>query len=291
MTALAIERLTKFGGLYPAHGNFPIEANTRVFKGAQVGLNAAGNVIPAQANTCLIVLGKATATYNNLTGSPDYSGLAGAVMVEVEYGIFGWDSVSSPAADVITQAQLPCTVYALDDHTVTFTSQQGTLPLAGLATEITTDPNTAAQKIMVFQGPITAGFLASGLQKRSLTVGFAQLTAAALTMAFNLDQVVPANARIIGYSIDLATPFTGGAIATMTVSIGSAGDPAALVAGANVLAAAVDGQASTLPLGKAPHRLYTAATQLIATFTATAANVNAATAGACTITVLFEVLP
>ena len=46
MAALAIERLTKFAGLVPSRGTYPIKANVKIYKGALVALDSAGRVQP-----------------------------------------------------------------------------------------------------------------------------------------------------------------------------------------------------------------------------------------------------
>lgn len=83
------------------------------------------------------------------------------------------------------------------------------------------------------------------------------ITHADLTDADGQQDIVigtpPAGARCLGVNIKLATPFSGGTASAVTVDIGSAGDPDKLIDGANLFAAAVDGQASTRPLGIAPN--------------------------------------
>jgi hypothetical protein len=64
------------------------------------------------------------------------------------------------------------------------------------------------------------------------------------------------------------------------------GDVDALVDGAN-LAVAVDGNASTRPLGIAPNKYFASATQLLATFLSGSGNLADASAGECTIEVYF----
>lgn len=130
---------------------------------------------------------------------------------------------------------------------------------------------------------------AGGIAKRTVTVGHADLTAAALTEAVNIGTALPANARILGVAIKLATPFSGGGASAVSVDIGSSGDADAIVDGANLFAAAVDGQASTQPVGIAPSKHFATATQLTATFISDV-NVVGLTAGAVTIDVIYAVL-
>mgnify|MGYP001610441311 CR=1 len=129
--------------------------------------------------------------------------------------------------------------------------------------------------------------------KKTLTVAHGDLTEGGVgaTQAINLDTALPANARIIGRTLKLATPFTGGAVASCAVDIGTAGDPDAIVDGADVFTAAVDGQASTDPSGIAPNKHFAAGGQLLATFIPDAGHtLLELTAGSIVIDVLYTVL-
>ena len=138
MTALAQERLTTSTAILPSRGSFPIEANTRIWKGSLVALNAAGNLVPAGTAGAVSVVGKASATYNNLTGSSDFSGLAGATNVEVEFGKFGW--TNSPAGvDFITNANVGQPCFAADDNTVALTNGGSNRLPAGIIGEVGLD--------------------------------------------------------------------------------------------------------------------------------------------------------
>jgi hypothetical protein len=137
--------------------------------------------------------------------------------------------------------------------------------------------------------PLADDAYAARVQKKTLTVGHADLTDADGSQTVNLDTALPANARIVGVNVKLATPFSGGTASAVSVDVGSAGDPDALVDGADLFAAAVDGQASTMPSGIAPHKHFALSTQLTATFAAND-DVLDLTAGACTIEVLYAVL-
>lgn len=146
MTALSLERLTPFAGSHPARGTYPIKANVRIFKGAMVGLDSAGRAMPANtiANGCLRIVGKASATYDNRTGST-LGGAAGAVDVEVEFGVFQFANSSS--TDAIAAADVGKVVYAVDDQTVALTSNTDLRPVAGIVTEV------VSSKPYVYMGP------------------------------------------------------------------------------------------------------------------------------------------
>ena len=136
MTALAIERETDFAGLIPARGTYPIKANVRIFKGAIVGLDAAGRAMPGDtiANGCVKVVGKASATYDNRTGSV-LGGAADAVDVEVEFGVFGYLTATGGGDDIANDdAGKLC--YVVDDQTLALTSATNTRAVAGVVTEV-----------------------------------------------------------------------------------------------------------------------------------------------------------
>ncbi len=152
MTALDTERMTNFAGVTPARGTFPIKANVQIFKGALVGLDSAGRAMPGDtvANGCLAAVGKASATYDNRTGS-ELGGAAGACNVEVEYGVFQW--ANSGGGDVIAADDVGKVCYVVDDQTVALTSNTDTRGIAGFITEV------RDSKAYVFMGPHVAGLI------------------------------------------------------------------------------------------------------------------------------------
>ena len=138
------------------------------------------------------------------------------------------------------------------------------------------------------QNGFANGGSVAGVQKVTATIGFAQLTAAALTMTLSLGALLPANARIISRELRLPTAFSGGAIASLTASVGIAGG-SEVVNAANVFTGAPAAQKG--PDGLDPNELLAAGGQLQVTFTSTVANVNAATAGSLTIDVMYIIAP
>lgn len=292
MTALAQERLTKdIGFPLPVRGSYPIAANTRIFKGSQVAVDSAGRAIPATtiAGGAVRVVGKASSTVDNRTGS-ELGGAAGAASVEVEFGCYGWEN--STSADEIANDDVGKPCFAVDDQTVALTDGSSTRRAAGFISEV------RGGKVYVHQSP-TFGKMAEAiavtdagitLQKRSVTIDHTDLTASTTTETESIGSALPDDARILGVGLELATPFAG-ITGPVTVDIGSAGDVDALVDGANLTDAAVDGQASTRPAGIAPNKHFASATQLIATFLSASGNLEDCSAGEVTIDVLFAVLP
>jgi hypothetical protein len=156
-----------------------------------------------------------------------------------------------------------------------------------------TDSTTGRWLILATQAELTGG--ASAPQKASVTVAFGALAAGnsnGLAVSANLGAALPANARILGAALRLTTPFTGGGATAVTVDIGTAGDPIAIVAAADALHAAVDGMAFTQPAGKAPNKFFATSAQLLARFTPDGSHtLLGLTAGSITIDVLYSVLP
>ncbi len=115
---------------------------------------------------------------------------------------------------------------------------------------------------------------------------FGDLSIAGTSKVLDLGSL-PNNARVLGTRVALATPFTGGAISAVSAKLGTTGDDDALLAAADILSAAVDGEASTHTNGISPNKKFAAGAALKATFTSTGANLSALTAGACTIEVMY----
>src|SRR5262249_50258134 len=98
MTALGADRKTdKLGTedvVYPGLLRYPVEANTTIYGGALVAINAAGNAVPASSIGALKCLGRAERQIaNQSTGGtvgPDgiASGAAGSIAVPVRQGVF-----------------------------------------------------------------------------------------------------------------------------------------------------------------------------------------------------------
>ncbi len=155
------------------------------------------------------------------------------------------------------------------------------------------DPSTAPGRwhVVASEAILATTDAAIALQKRTVTIGHADLTDADTSQTIDIGAVLPANARILGRSIHTVTAFSGGSVSALAVDIGTSGDVDAIVDGADLFAAAVDGQAATLPDGIAPNKLFASAgAQLIATVVSTGDNLVNLTAGAMTIDVLFSVL-
>ncbi len=101
-----------------------VEANTTIYLGGMVAINAAGNAVPASATTSTAndqkVIGRAEYVVNgtpaqNAANNP---GTAGAIQIAVRKGVFMYAQDSS-----ITGASVGSPCFALDDNNVTATDR------------------------------------------------------------------------------------------------------------------------------------------------------------------------
>src|SRR5260370_9887354 len=99
---------------------YPVEANTNIYLGGIVALNAAGNAVPASATTttanALKVIGRAEYVKNGIPGqnATNNPGVAGAISITARKGVFMYATDGSVGA-----AQIGLECFALDDNTVT----------------------------------------------------------------------------------------------------------------------------------------------------------------------------
>jgi hypothetical protein len=135
-------------------------------------------------------------------------------------------------------------------------------------------------------GDALAREITRNLPKRiSVTIGHADLTAAALTQTINLGSPLPAGAQILGRSLRLTQAFSGGSVSALVVDIGGT-DADAIVDGESVFTGATTAKAGIS--GIDPNGVL-GGQQLTATFIATGANVVDLTAGSVTIDILYAV--
>jgi predicted RecA/RadA family phage recombinase len=106
----------------------PVAAAKKIYAGALVALDAAGNATPGAVATTLIGLGRAEALADNSTGA------AGAISVEVRKGVFRF--ANSAAGDLITRAEIGDNAYIVDDQTVAKTDGGGTRSVAGKIVDV-----------------------------------------------------------------------------------------------------------------------------------------------------------
>ena len=131
-----------------------------------------------------------------------------------------------------------------------------------------------------------------GYRKISKSVGFADLTAAAVTQTIAFDDELPAGAIVVAASVDLPTDFAGPSITAMTVDVGDA-DVDRFINLTDIFTAAgplVESQADAgvgLDRSLAGDAIIPTAVTPDLLFTATGANVNVATSGAMTANIYY----
>ena len=97
-----------------------VEANTTIYLGSMVAINAAGNAVPASATTTTAnpqkVIGRAEYVINGTPGqnAANNPGAAGAIQVAVRKGVFLFSQDNS-----VTAAAIGSQCFALDDNSVT----------------------------------------------------------------------------------------------------------------------------------------------------------------------------
>jgi hypothetical protein len=105
-----------------------LAASVKVFAGAMLMRNAAGNILPAVTGTAMIGVGRAEEYVDNSTGS------AGDESITFRAGRFRYDN--SAGADEITIAEIGKVCFAVDDQTVAKTDATDTRSAAGIVEDI-----------------------------------------------------------------------------------------------------------------------------------------------------------
>lgn len=137
--------------------------------------------------------------------------------------------------------------------------------------------------------------LANELIELTLTVGHADLTEASNGVAQVVDigaDVLPANARVVAYDIDVTEAFAGGSVSACGLEIGGTTDPNGILESLELITDVPTAAELNAAKGISAHRAVHAGEQLGATFTPDGGNPLAdLTAGEVTIKVLYAVLP
>lgn len=135
--------------------------------------------------------------------------------------------------------------------------------------------------------------VAATIVKRTVTITQAADLAgvADTTVTKNIGAALPANARIIGYEVDVTTLISGGTISAATVSIGVTGTAAAIAAATSVFTGATGFPKVPTVGAKGYLMSNVGGSQLTATVVSTGGNLSVATAGSVTVNVFYIVLP
>lgn len=108
----------------------PVTANVRIYAGALLMRDAAGNLRPDATATGCTVVGRAEHAVDNTGGA------AGAVTVNWRPGVF---LARNHGADAVDAADVDGLCYFVDDQTVAATDGTGTRSPAGIVDEVTAD--------------------------------------------------------------------------------------------------------------------------------------------------------
>lgn len=111
--------------------SFPVAAATKIYAGALVCLNAAGNAVPGATSTTLIAVGRADEQVDNTGGA------IGDKVVAVRKGVFRFNN--STAGDAITKAEIGDSAYIVDDARVAKTNGTNTRSVAGKIVDVDAD--------------------------------------------------------------------------------------------------------------------------------------------------------
>lgn len=264
------------GQIFP-HRFTPLAvAGATYYYGVAIALDSQGRGAKVTATTGLKMLGMYVGEQFTAVATDRIEVLAGV-----------WERKNS-ASDPVTIADSGNIVYAESDDTIAKTSNGGTLSALGRLYWVNGKPYVQIGAFPVNDGSVS---LTDAL-KKTVTVTHADLTetAANTSQAINIGTALPDNARIVGVDIRALTAFSGGGVSALTVDIGSSGDIDALIDGADLFAAAVDGGPATMPSGIRPNKTFASSTQLIATFlTDSGHDLEDLTAGSVTIDVLYIV--
>ncbi len=149
MAALTSSRNTPEMAEFGRMQVYPVEANTTVYLGSMVALNANGNAVPASSSAALKVIGRADYVLNGIPGqdavnvAPLTTGLAGAISIVSRRGVFLY-AVNDGS---IGEPQVGLLCFAVDDNSVSASDGSGATAVA--AESLTFPAATSAQVITV----------------------------------------------------------------------------------------------------------------------------------------------
>lgn len=144
MAALTQDRKTDQYGATRDPTYLPIAANTVIYAGAIVCVNASGLAVPGAVSTTLRVAGRCE---EQVLNNPGAAGSATAPpWVKVRPGIFFFNS--GTAGDAIVEANVGFYCYVIDDNTVGLTTGGATRSIAGVI--YTINPNGQIGVLMGF---------------------------------------------------------------------------------------------------------------------------------------------
>lgn len=131
---------------------YPVEANTTVYLGSMVALNANGNAVPASNQVGLKLVGRAEMVLNGIPGADAVNnpGAAGAISIIVRRGVFLYGVNDNS----IGAAQAGLLAFAVDDNSVSLFDGSGATSVA--AQSITLPSSSSPQIVNVGHENVSA---------------------------------------------------------------------------------------------------------------------------------------
>jgi len=122
---------------------YPVEANTNVYLGSIVALNANGNATPASSGVNLKLIGRAEMVYGGIPGQDALNnpGAAAAISIVARRGVFMY-AVNDAS---IAAAQVGQMAFAVDDNSVSASDGSGA---TAVVAQSTTFPASASAEIV-----------------------------------------------------------------------------------------------------------------------------------------------
>lgn len=214
--AATTARLTESKGRHVNVGTFPIAANTRLFKGTIVQINASGQAVAAADGNGFRAVGRSRATYDNTTGS-DAGGTAGDLDAQVEYGVFGWAGEAGALPTIGDRC------YVVDNETVSTTSTSSSGELRGYAGKCV---EVRDSKYWVQMDPEGANEHGSGIVTFTSAFAYddADVNVAALTMTRTIAADLPAGSVVLGVESTTTVDWGDGAGGAFQADLGDGTD-------------------------------------------------------------------
>lgn len=264
-----------------------VAANLLLFAGAMIALDASGNMVKPDAAGAVQIVGVNRKVLYNRTTDPS-GGAAGAVVGEYEIGVFPM-YINTDGGAITAATPKGTIVYAVDDQTVSLSSSAGTRLPAGSFVGIDAfgnPQNRGLAMIGVGMGAAVSPAGQGNVLRMNVPLPLATIQAQASGVAFSVGAPLPANARVVGEAINVATALSGGGLSAAVMTLQGGTDAAgSMIASTSVF---TGGSAQIATPGSNPYPSR-GGQQIKATITATGATLAAITAGVLSVDIFYVV--
>ncbi len=244
MTALSRSKpFTEASGvLIVPQQNFIVKDTVQTYQGGTLCLDPADSDLAKPATAAKPFYRTVGVSYADLLGNGEAAAYASTGLFEREN--------SSSGDEVLSTLPLGWPLYAVDDQTVSLTDGGGTRAFLGVFGGM-----SANDKPLVWIGCDPYGFAGRAI-KIPIKFGHADLTEAdgAQTLTVGIP-ALPGPCRVVGFSIDSLTAFSGGTAGAVTAAFGVGADIDAIMAATSIFTGAtapVAGTAGVLGYPYAP---------------------------------------